>query len=67
MSRRGERSFSWDTEAEARIARIPSFVQGTVMKEIEAYAKENGMPRITGLVLDQVMERWSQAIKHQGY
>ncbi len=66
-SRKRESSLPWESEAEMRISRIPSFVQGTVIKEIESYAKENGIDRITSPILDQVTERWAAAIKHQGY
>lgn len=67
LSRNVERHHAWDAEAEGRIARIPSFVRGTVIKEIESYANEKGIGRITIEILDQVTERWSEAMRSQGF
>ncbi len=66
-SRKVERNLPWDGEAERRMSRIPSFVRGTVVKEIEAYAGEKGMARITVEILDQVTERWVEAMRYQGF
>src|SRR5581483_1696954 len=66
-SRKVERNLPWDAEAEARTSRIPSFVRGTVVKEIEAYAAEKGIGRITVEILDQVTERWVEAMRYQGF
>jgi nucleotide-binding universal stress UspA family protein/rubrerythrin len=62
-----ERSLSWDCEASMRIEKIPPFVQGTVIKEIETYAKENNLSMVTAKVLDQVTDQWAETIKSQGY
>lgn len=67
LSRKVERHHPWDAEAENRIARIPSFVRGTVIKEIESYASEKGIGRITVEILDQVTERWAEAMRSQGF
>jgi nucleotide-binding universal stress UspA family protein/rubrerythrin len=67
ISYRPEFSLGWEDEATARILRIPSFVQGTVIREIESHAKENGIGLVTASLMDQLTERWSEAIKHQGY
>lgn len=58
-----ERRLVWETDAEARISRIPSFVRGTVIKEIEAHASEQGIDRVTLSVLDEVTERWAEAMR----
>ncbi len=62
-----ERSLSWDCEASIRISKIPPFVQGTVIKEMETYAKENGLDAVTSSILDQVTDQWAATIKSQGY
>ncbi|MFY9269549.1 MAG: universal stress protein [Candidatus Manganitrophaceae bacterium] len=67
VSRKVDRHHPWDAEAENRIARIPSFVRGTVIKEIESYASEKGIGRITIEILDQVTERWAEAMRSQGF
>jgi rubrerythrin len=66
-SRKVERALVWDTEAEARISRIPSFVQATVIKEMESYAKEKGILTITCNILDEVTDQWAATLKNQGY
>ena len=67
VSRSMAQSLVWEADAEERIGKIPSFVRGTVIKEIESYATESGLDRITGSILDQVTQRWAHAILHQGY
>ncbi|MEK7702504.1 MAG: universal stress protein [Nitrospirota bacterium] len=62
-----ERSLVWDAEADMRISRIPSFVQATVIKEMESYAKEKGIAIITCPILDEVTDQWAATLKHQGY
>ena len=66
-SRKVERALVWDAEAEARISRIPSFVQATVIKEMESYAKEKGISTITCHILDEVTDQWAATLKNQGY
>jgi nucleotide-binding universal stress UspA family protein/rubrerythrin len=61
------RSLSWDCESSIRVSKIPPFVQGTVIKEIETYAKENGIQSVTSAILDQVTDQWAETIKSQGY
>lgn len=48
------RELVWTPEAEARMARIPSFVRGVVMGRVEDYARREGHTRITVEVLDGV-------------
>lgn len=45
---------AWTPEAEARMARIPSFVRGVVMKRVEDYAQKNGHSEINVELLDNV-------------
>jgi len=44
----------WMPDAEARMARIPSFVRGVVMKRVEEYARKKGHTLITVELLDSV-------------
>ena len=44
----------WTPEAEARMARIPSFVRNVVMQRVEDFARREGHSRITPEVLDNV-------------
>jgi hypothetical protein len=67
VSTKMERSLIWDADAEGRIRRIPSFVRGTVIKEVESYTAESGMDHVTCQILDRVTERWADAILRQGY
>ncbi|HET6371209.1 MAG TPA: universal stress protein [Nitrospiria bacterium] len=65
-SRQVERHLPWDPQAEARMERIPSFVRAMVVSEIEEYAKEKDLSRVTVSILDEVTERWVEAMKYQG-
>ena len=49
-----EPELAWSTEAESRMARIPSFVRGVVTARVEAFAAERGYDAITPEVLDEV-------------
>ncbi len=44
----------WTAEAEARIERIPSFIQPMVKKGVEDYAREQGYAEIDATVMDEV-------------
>ncbi len=66
-SRKAERVLPWSPEAAMRISKIPSFVQGTVIRECESYANEQGLGAVTGAMLDQVTAQWAAAIQQQGY
>jgi AdoMet-dependent heme synthase len=44
---RVDRELRWSEEAEARLQRIPSFVRGVVVKRLEEYARERGLPEVT--------------------
>ena len=44
---RVDRELRWSAEAEARVQRIPSFVRGVVVKRLEDYARERGLPEVT--------------------
>lgn len=44
----------WSAEAEARMARVPSFVRGVVTARVERFAVERGYPEVTPAVLEEV-------------
>jgi AdoMet-dependent heme synthase len=44
----------WSAEAQARIGRIPSFVRGVVVRRLEDYARERGIPEITVELMSEV-------------
>lgn len=50
------RSLEWDAGAEARLARIPSFVRGVVADRVEAYARRNGIQLVTPDLMTRVRE-----------
>ncbi len=47
---------AWAPEAQARIARIPSFVRGVVTERVEAYARRTGRREITLELLAEVRQ-----------
>jgi len=61
-SRHIARHLDWDKEAETRVGRIPAFVRGTVIKEIESYAKEKGMGTVTAELWDTVCQQWTAEV-----
>ncbi|MFQ5888840.1 MAG: radical SAM protein [Gemmatimonadota bacterium] len=44
----------WTPEAEARLARIPSFVRGVVVSRVEAYARRKGHARVTPELMERI-------------
>ena len=48
---------SWTPEAEARVRRIPSFVQGVVVDRVETWARENGHSEVTAEMLSEIRSR----------
>ena len=49
-----ENGIVWSAEAEARLDRIPSFVQPMVRKGIEQHARDHGYQEITADVMNEV-------------
>jgi len=47
---------SWSGDAEARLAKVPSFVRGMVKKIYSDYARERSIPEITPDVMDRARE-----------
>ncbi len=50
------RALRWTTEAEARLARIPSFVRGVVANRVEEFARRRGRTEVTPALLREVRE-----------
>ncbi|WP_426417639.1 universal stress protein [Aestuariirhabdus sp. LZHN29] len=51
-------SLPWDEAAERRIARIPDFVRGMVIKEVERCAREKGLERVNLEVMKEANSGW---------
>jgi radical SAM protein with 4Fe4S-binding SPASM domain len=47
-------TISWDSEARARMEKVPAFVRGMVVRAVEARCRERGVSRVTSQVLDEV-------------
>jgi len=44
---------AWSTDAQARLARVPSFVRGMVKRIYTEYAREHGISLVTPTVMDR--------------
>ena len=51
-------SLRWDAKARARIDRIPDFVRGMVILEVERCAREMGKDSVTEEVVDRALGSW---------
>jgi AdoMet-dependent heme synthase len=56
----------WEAEARERLAAIPSFARGMVVKAVEAYARGRGETVITPALLADVRSRWGGRFRPQG-
>lgn len=52
-----EGSLQWDSEAEARMKRIPAFVRGMVVRAVEGHCRSNGIGRVTVEELERIRAR----------
>lgn len=50
----------WTEEAKKRMERIPSFVRGMVIKEVEHHARELGSSQVTPEVIASVKRKWGE-------
>jgi AdoMet-dependent heme synthase len=48
------RALRWTPEAEARLARIPSFVRGVVARRLEDFARARGADEVTAELMGEV-------------
>ena len=44
----------WDAGATERLRQIPAFVRGMVSRRVEAYCREQGLPRVTAEVMAEI-------------
>lgn len=51
-------TLNWEAAASERIQRIPSFIRGMVILEIERYAKEMGENTVTEAVIEKASSIW---------
>ncbi|MFQ5882569.1 MAG: radical SAM protein [Candidatus Methylomirabilales bacterium] len=49
----------WEEAAKARLAKIPSFARGMVVKAVEAFARSKGSSQVTSELLQEAKERWA--------
>jgi AdoMet-dependent heme synthase len=56
---------TWEAAARARLARIPSFARGMVVKAVEAYARGRGDTVVTSELLADVRQRWGGRFRPQ--
>jgi AdoMet-dependent heme synthase len=56
MTATPSRTLTWSADAEARMARVPSFVRGVVMRRLEDFARERGATEITVELLRDVRQ-----------
>lgn len=55
-----ETSMSWEKEADERLQRVPDFVRGMLVREIEGWAARNGKIIIDLEAVDAVKAQWQQ-------
>jgi hypothetical protein len=61
------RKMAWEEDASKRLERVPDFVRGQVIQAVEGNARSLGCDRVTGDVLDRVIEKWiSTGDFHEG-
>ena len=49
----------WEEGARARLNNIPSFVRGTVVKAVEAFARSKDSKEVTMELMEQAKARWA--------
>jgi radical SAM protein with 4Fe4S-binding SPASM domain len=57
---------TWEPEARERLAAIPSFARGMVVKAVEAYARGRGDTVVTRELLADVRAKWGGRFRPQG-
>ncbi|MBI2089695.1 MAG: radical SAM protein [Deltaproteobacteria bacterium] len=53
----------WEEAAKARLNNIPSFVRGTVVKAVEAFARSKGSNVVTVELMQEAKGRWARAMR----
>ncbi len=57
-SSKRESSMEWEEEAKARIEKVPGFVKGMVILEVERCAQDLGLERVTHAAVDKASHAW---------
>jgi nucleotide-binding universal stress UspA family protein len=66
-SDRQEQNLIWEKEPLTRLDRIPAFVRGMVMKEVEKSAIKQGVDTITTEIMDEASKSWEGSMNfHSG-
>jgi nucleotide-binding universal stress UspA family protein len=58
-----EQKLKWEPEAIERLERIPPFVRGMVMKEVENHAESLGIDRVTAEIMEEASGSWKDSMK----
>ena len=58
-----EFKLTWEEAAKTRLKNIPSFVRGTVVKAVEAFARSKGSNEVTVKLMQEAKARWGRAMK----
>lgn len=64
----GDKAFSegdvvWTEDAQTRVEKIPYFIRGMIIKQIERFAKEKGLSEISSDTVDEVKNNWSDNLE----
>lgn len=59
-SARAPSEMTWADDALERMARVPPFVRGMVIKATEAYAQRQGLTEITSVVVEEAKAFWEE-------
>ena len=62
-SKKIEKELAWNKEAKEKIEKIPPFVRGMVIKEVENEAKKKGEKTVTPETLSSVRNKWSHTME----
>jgi len=55
-----DETLAWSEEARAGISKAPAMVRGMLVREIEAYAREQGLGRVEVPTVNAVKNRWDE-------
>jgi radical SAM protein with 4Fe4S-binding SPASM domain len=50
-------TIAWEPDARERMQRVPAFVRGMVMRRVEAFCRDEGIPTVTVEQLDRIRSR----------
>lgn len=58
-----QKRFPWTKEAEEKVERIPPFVRGMVIKEIESLAEKKGLKEVTVDLIADAKDLWKETME----